>query len=133
MDTNVTIQQAIAEMQDFAKETPMFAGSPKAAKIAEYLQELAALKDETKIYDTIFFIECGFSENTDVIPYEWHHYVNSDTTIRFTVSFPNIILSVDINDTTFKCPYEIQTRGQFRMFLTGLGLSDYVKRKTLND
>lgn len=36
----MTLEQAIAEIQDFAKETPMFVGSPKAAKIAEYLQEL---------------------------------------------------------------------------------------------
>lgn len=36
----MTLEQAIAEMQDFAKGTSMFVGSPKAAKIAEYLQEL---------------------------------------------------------------------------------------------
>lgn len=36
-------------MQNFAKGTPMFVGSSKAAKIAEYLQELQGYKDTTKL------------------------------------------------------------------------------------
>ena len=51
-DTNFTLQQAIAEMQDFAKETPMFVGSPKAAKIAEYLQELVDSRIKIKRLET---------------------------------------------------------------------------------
>lgn len=67
-NTLETLEQAIAEMQDFAKETPMFVGSPKAAKIAEYLQELAAFKDETPI--TNEFLEIiGFKRENMIDPY----------------------------------------------------------------
>lgn len=47
-----TIDNAISEMQDFAKKTPMFVGSPKAAKIAEYLQELVDSRIKIKRLET---------------------------------------------------------------------------------
>ena len=63
-----TIEQAIAEMQDFAKETEMFAGSPNAAKIASWLQVLAGFQDKAPITNE-FLENNGFAREDKVMPY----------------------------------------------------------------
>ena len=111
---NYTIQQAIAEMQDFAKETNMFAGDPHAAKIAEYLQELQGYEDETPITDEWlnekfwFDTECEYWDfDTDVNPVEIRE-------IR-----KNHFYSIFVPHFNYKI--NVRTRGQLRCFLAACG------------
>jgi hypothetical protein len=115
-----TIEQAIAEVQDFAKETEIFAGCPEAAKIAGYLQKLQAYEDKTPITDGFLsrrFVDTGggWRQNFD------------DTKILIQRSADTYHVLI------FKREYEenkayIKTVGQLRMLLTICGLGDFVKQ-----
>jgi hypothetical protein len=120
----MTLEQAIEEMQGFAKETPMFVGSPKAAKIAEWLQELASFKDKTPI--TNEFLEfIGFKRENMICP-----YYKGEISIQKMcggigdwtwecVYFKGKSWTSDLVDTVF-----IKTIGELRMFLALCGLGD---------
>lgn len=118
MDTNFTIQQAIAEMQDFAKETPMFIGSPKAAKIAEYLQELQGFKDKTPI--TRELLEDNFDKMNDEL---YNIHLECDI-IDIYIQSEGIFYIIVKNKGSLLC----HTLGQLRMFMTICGLGDFVKQ-----
>jgi len=120
----MTLEQAIEEMQGFAKETPMFVGSPKAAKIAEWLQELAAFKDKTPI--TNEFLEfIGFKRENMIDPY----HKGEISIQKVCQGIPNWTWECvcpkgeswtqDLTDTVF-----IKTIGELRMFLALCGLDD---------
>ena len=123
----MTLEQAIAEMQDFAKETTMFIGSPKAAKIAEYLQELAGFKDKTPITPEILdSVRKSINKSNDVvmicIQYDTDCYYAEIKYIEDTFEFGNRYNPV----MQWKCP--VHTVGQLRMFMTICGLGDFVKQ-----
>lgn len=115
---NMTLEQAIAEMQDFAKETPMFVGSPKAAKIAEYLQELAAFKDKTLI--TRRLLEDNFDKINDEL---YNIHLECDV-IDIYIQSEGIFHIIVKNKGSLLC----HTLGQLRMFLNICGLGDFVKQ-----
>lgn len=123
----MTLEQAIAEMQDFAKETPMFVGSPKAAKIAEWLQELAGFKDETPITPEILdSVRKSINKSNDVemicTQYDTDCYYAEIKYIKDAFEFGNRYDPV----MQWKCP--VHTVGELRMFMTICGLGDFVKQ-----
>lgn len=123
----MTLEQAIEEMQDFAKETPMFVGSPKAAKIAEWLQELAAFKDETPITRDYLKSVCNNLKTNDYIELSFGEYDEDDFYIL--VQYINDVheMCTEYDPVMqWKCP--VHTVGQLRMFLTICGLGDFVKQ-----
>jgi len=123
-----TIEQAIAEMQDFAKETKMFAGSPEAAKIASWLQVLAGFQDKAPI--TNEFLETnGFKRENIINPYH-----KGEISIQKMcggigdwtwecVCPKGESWTQDLTDTVF-----VKTIGELRMFLTLCGLGDLAKQ-----
>lgn len=117
----MTLEQAIEEMHDFAKETPMFVGSPKAAKIAEWLQELAAFKDETPITEK-------WLQDNGISASGWMKI--GDNVIRwYETGRARWCASVDNDDRYFHEKFRyIKSLGQLRMFLTLCGLGDFAKQ-----
>lgn len=130
MDTNFTIQQAIAEMQDFAKETNMFVSDPHAAKIAKWLGELAAFKDKTPL--THEWLTEKFGKPNDRT---WLYSPDGDTDEIEVKEISDSIYNVTVNDLEFGL-YSDQmclcTRGQLRQFLSIGGTVEFVKTH-LND
>lgn len=117
---NYTIDKAIEECNEFAKETNMFVGDPHAAKIADWLQELAAFKDETPITERFLF----------------KRFLN--TSAGWRLNFDNTKILIQTSGDTYhiliyKREYMentayIKTIGQLRMFLTICGLTELVKK-----
>ena len=115
-----TIDKAIEECKEFAKETNMFVGDPHAAKIADWLQELAAFKDETPITERFLF----------------KRFLNTSAGWRLNFDNTNILIqtSGDIyHILLYKRKYEenkayIKTIGQLRMFLTIFGFGDFAQQ-----
>ena len=117
---NYTIDNAISEMQDFAKETNMFVGDPHAAKIADWLTELKGLKDGTPITSEFLFkrflnTSAGWRRNFDT------------TKILIQQSGDTYHILIYTREYMENTAY-IKTIGQLRMFLTICGLTELVKK-----
>lgn len=112
-----TIDQAIAECKEFAKETNMFVGDPHAAKIAEWLTELKGLKNETPITETWlnakFQYICG----------QWVVYSPSNDG-DVTIFHRGRMYYISFNENAAG----ITTLGQLRMFLTMFGFGDFAQQ-----
>lgn len=139
-DTNFTIQQAIAQCKEFAKETKIFAGDPHAAKIAEYLQELAAFKDKTPITEKWLAKNDFVLHEVDVPDHEFanlcrdkDYHLYCDDCVEISAELRDEeagiwsmkITFLDHGDTE---ELNICTLGQFRMFLAICGLDNIVKK-----
>ena len=111
---NYTIDKAIEECNEFAKETNMYVGDPHAAKIAEWLTELKGLKDETPI--TAEFLDKNFESDIDDGEYGWKYK------FVYLKLYSNTCIAT-MDDTKI----DIYTIGQLRMFLTICGLTELVK------
>lgn len=149
----MTLEQAIAEIQDFAKGTPMFVGSPKAAKIAEYLQELvdsrikikrlatelkadhqkaidtanelAAYKDKTYISE-VFLARNGFEKRE----YDFLYCDDVEEISAQCIDAEMGIWRVSIGflESGNNDCLDICTVGQLRMFLAIEGLTEIAKQ-----
>lgn len=127
---NYTIDNAISDMRMFAQETNMFVGDPHAAKIADWLQELADFKDETPITPEWLTEKFGEPNNCT-----WLYSPDGDTDEIEVKEISVSIYLVTVNDLEFGL-YSDQmclcTRGQLRQFLSIGGTVEFVKTH-LND
>lgn len=149
----MTLEQAIAEMQDFAKETPMFVGSPKAAKIAEYLQELVDSRIEIKRLGTELKADHQKAIDTanELAAYKDKTYISEDFLARngFEKREYDFLYCDDVEEISAQCIdaemgiwrvsigflesgnndcLDICTVGQLRMFLAIEGLNELAKQ-----
>lgn len=121
-----TIDKAIEECKEFAKETNMFVGDPHAAKIAEWLTKLQGFEDKTPITRDYLKSVCNLKTN-DYIELSFGEYDEDDfyILIKYINDVHEMCTEYD-PVMQWKCP--VHTVGQLRMFMTICGLGDFVKQ-----
>ena len=122
----MTLEQAISHAKEVTASKCDECGK-EHAKLAEWLQEFAAFKDETPITRDYLKSVCNNLKTNDYIELSFGEYDEDDFYIL--VQYINDVheMCTEYDPVMqWKCP--VHTVGQLRMFMTICGLGDFVKQ-----